>query len=135
MNHPEPWFPFAAGDFPTPSGRCELHAESLIEEGMDPLPRHDPPTGEPTPVAPVYPLTFMSPKSQRYFLNSSHANQPRHLRAAGEPRIWIHPDDAARRGIVSGDTVRAYNARGSVELAAEVTDGTRPGLVAMAHGW
>jgi anaerobic selenocysteine-containing dehydrogenase len=135
MNIPEPWIPFAAGGFPTPSGKCELYAESLIEKGLDPLPLHDPLMGAPTEVAALYPLTFMSPKSQRYFLNSSHANQPRHLQAAGEPRLQIHPDDAARRGIASGDTVRAYNARGSVELAAEVSDGTRPGLVAMAHGW
>ena len=77
----------------------------------------------------------MSPKSERYFLNSSHANQPRHLRAAGGPRLQIHPDDAAARGIESGNKVRVYNSRGSIELAAVVDDATLPKVVTMPHGW
>jgi anaerobic selenocysteine-containing dehydrogenase len=135
LNLPDPWLPFAEGNFPTPSGKCELYSEALAEQGMDPLPTHEPPSTTGDEAASTYPLTFMSPKSQRYFLNSSHANQKRHLRAAGEPRLQIHPVDAKQRGIGHGDRVRVYNSRGSIELAAEVSDDTIPHLVTMSHGW
>jgi anaerobic selenocysteine-containing dehydrogenase len=131
LNLPEPWLPFAEGGFPTPSGKCELYAESMKDYGLDPLPRHDAPEGDREDC----PLTFMSPKSERYFLNSSHANQPRHLRAAGEPRLQIHPEDAAPRGIESGHKVRVFNSRGSIELTAVVDDATLPSVVTMPHGW
>jgi anaerobic selenocysteine-containing dehydrogenase len=135
LNLPEPWLPFAKGGFPTPSGKCEFYAESLKEHGMDPLPTHVPPEGDPSEAEAGYPLTFMSPKSTRYFLNSSHANQPRHLRAAGEPHLQLHPSDASPRHIKSGDKVRVYNGRGSIELTAVVDDGTLPHVVTMPHGW
>jgi len=102
--------------------------------GMDPLPRYDAPVGDPSDRE-RYPLTFMSAKSNRYFLNSSHANQPRHLRASGEPRLQIHPKDAARRGIESGDQVRVYNARGAIEIAAAVDEATLEKVVTMPHGY
>lgn len=129
---PRPYLPFANGGFPTPSGKCELYSESLEAMGLDPLPRHDEPAGDPSS---EYPLTFMSIKSQRYFLNSSHANQPRHLRAAGEPKLVVHPRDASKRRIVSGARVRVFNDRGSLELTADVSDATIEGMVTAPHGY
>ena len=134
LNLPRPYLPFAKGGFPTPSGKCELYAESLLATGMDPLPRYDAPEGDPSSLE-RYPLTFLSTKSNRYFLNSSHANQPRHLEASGEPRLSIHPKDAANRGIEKGDKVRVFNARGALEIAAEVDEGTLEGVVNMPHGF
>jgi len=134
LNLPRPYLPFAKGGFPTPSGKCELYAERLLAMGMDPLPRYDAPSGDPSSTE-RYPLTFISAKSNRYFLNSSHANQPRHLEASGEPRLQIHPKDAARRGIENGDKVRVYNDRGVVEIAAAVDDATLESVVVMPHGF
>ncbi len=134
LDLPRPFLPFAQGGFPTPSGKCELYAERLEAIGMDPLPRFDEPGGDPSDRK-RYPLTFMSMKSNRYFLNSSHANQPRHLRASGEPRLQIHPKDAAARGIEDGDEVRVENDRGSIEIKASVNDATLEGVVTMPHGF
>jgi anaerobic selenocysteine-containing dehydrogenase len=134
LNLPRPYLPFARGGFPTPSGKCELYAESLLSMGMDPLPRYDAPDGDPSDRE-RYPLAFLSTKSNRYFLNSSHANQERHLRASGDPRLQIHPKDAAKRGIEDGDRVRVYNDRGEVEIAAEVSEATLESVVAMPHGF
>jgi anaerobic selenocysteine-containing dehydrogenase len=134
LNLPRPYLPFARGGFPTPSGKCEFYAESFLALGMDPLPRYDAPDGDPSNPA-RYPLTFLSAKSNRYFLNSSHANQPRHLQASGEPRLQIHPKDAARRGIGNGDKVRVYNERGFVEIAASVDEATLESVVTMPHGF
>jgi anaerobic selenocysteine-containing dehydrogenase len=43
--------------------------------------------------------------------------------------IRVNTGDAAARGIADGDLVRAYNDRGSVILAAKVTERVRPGTV------
>jgi anaerobic selenocysteine-containing dehydrogenase len=47
----------------------------------------------------------------------------------------IHPDDAARRGVADGATVRLRSRVGVVEVAAEVTDDVMPGVVSLPHGW
>jgi anaerobic selenocysteine-containing dehydrogenase len=134
LNLPEPRLPFAEGGFPTPSGKCELYSEAMKEKGMDPLPAYvasTPHSEEPS----KYPLHFMSPKWNRYFVNSSHANQPRLEKAAGEPRLRIHPTDAEGRGIEDGAEVRVFNQRGSVTLRVQVTDEMQPGVVIFLHGW
>ncbi len=134
LNLPDPRLPFAEGKFPTPSGKCELYSETMLAQGMDPLPGWVE-TTRPAEEAAKYPLHFMSPKWNRYFVNSSHANQPRLEAAAGRPSLRIHPEDAAARGIADGDAVRVFNARGTVALAAQVTDAMQPGVVILLHGW
>lgn len=52
-----------------------------------------------------------------------------------EPRIEIHEDTAAARGIKQGDTVKAYNDRGFVVCKAVVTKGIRPDCILLPHGW
>jgi anaerobic selenocysteine-containing dehydrogenase len=55
----------------------------------------------------------------------------------GKPRctLLMHPDDAARRGIVDGATVRLRSRVGEVAVAAELTDAMMPGVVSLPHGW
>ena len=48
--------------------------------------------------------------------------------------LWIHPADAAKRGIQNGDIVKVYNERGIVLGGAYVTERIRPGAVSMDHG-
>lgn len=48
---------------------------------------------------------------------------------ANREPIWIHPEDAASRGIQTGDLVRAYNQRGQVLVGALVTDRIKQGSV------
>ncbi|MEV1092583.1 molybdopterin-dependent oxidoreductase [Streptomyces microflavus] len=49
--------------------------------------------------------------------------------------LQIHPDDAARLGLVDGATVRIESAGGGVEAPAEITDTVRSGVVSLPHGW
>ncbi len=46
---------------------------------------------------------------------------------AGREPVTIHPQDAQARGIVDGDLVRVWNARGQVLAGAVVTEGSPPG--------
>ncbi len=53
---------------------------------------------------------------------------------AGREPISIHPEDAAARGIKTGDLVRAFNGRGQVLVGALVTDGIKKGSVCIHEG-
>jgi trimethylamine-N-oxide reductase (cytochrome c) len=48
--------------------------------------------------------------------------------------VWIHPSDAAKRGIVSGDVVNIFNERGQVLCGAYVTERIMPGVIYVDHG-
>ncbi len=48
--------------------------------------------------------------------------------------MWIHPSDAAKRGIEDGDVVDMYNERGHVLAGAYVTERIMPGVVYIDHG-
>ncbi len=47
--------------------------------------------------------------------------------------VWIHPQDASRMGIVTGDLVRVQTAIGYFVDRVWVTEGMRPGIVACSH--
>jgi anaerobic selenocysteine-containing dehydrogenase len=72
--------------------------------------------------------------ASHHFVSSSFANQPGLLKNAGSPFVEIHPADAARRGIASGDRVLVVNGRGWCRLRAVVTEAVRPGVVVSPKG-
>ena len=75
-----------------------------------------------------FPLAMISPPA-RNFLNSTFVNV-QSLRASDpEPRLELHPQDAATRGIKSGATVRVFNERGEYLCKADVSERARPGVV------
>jgi anaerobic selenocysteine-containing dehydrogenase len=132
-----PEAPFAEGGFPTPSGKCEFFSKRLQAQGLDPLPAYLPPreSSEHDPVlAGRYPLAMISPPA-RNFLNSSFVNVDSLRAPIGEPRLDIHPADAATRQIVDGQRVRVFNDRGTLELTARVTDRAREGMVVGLSIW
>jgi anaerobic selenocysteine-containing dehydrogenase len=47
--------------------------------------------------------------------------------------LWIHPTDAARVGVRTGDLVAVETHSGSMVVKAWVTEGIRPGVVACSH--
>ena len=137
LDVPARFAPFAEGNFPTPSGKCEFWSQTAKDMGLDPLPAYVAPR-ESALSAPLlakkYPLAFISPPA-RNFLNSSFANLPFALKEAGEPYLDIHPADAAARGIADGDRVRIYNQRGAFAVKARVSDRVRQGVVAALSVW
>ena len=122
-----PEAPFAAGGFPTPSGRCEFFSERLARQGLDGLPDHVP-NYEASGSSTRYPLAMISPPA-RNFLNSSFVNLRSLRDIEGEPLLEIHPDDAAARGIESGAVVRVFNDRGEYRCKATVSQRARRGVV------
>ncbi len=49
--------------------------------------------------------------------------------------LLVHPQDAGRFGICDGALARVTSAAGAVDVAAEVTEDIRPGVVSLPHGW
>jgi anaerobic selenocysteine-containing dehydrogenase len=147
--------PHAEGNFPTPSGKCELVASGAQNgnfvappfrqmyegrqggEPIDPLPGYVPPR-EHVDTAPElgtrYRLNIVSPKSHG-FLNSQYANEPPKVKGQGEQFVLIHPVDAAARKIDPGALVRVFNDRGEFAAAARVTEDVQPGLVVATLGY
>jgi len=48
--------------------------------------------------------------------------------------VWLHPTDAAERGIKNGDIVNLFNERGQVLAGAYVTERIMPGVAYIDHG-
>ena len=68
-------------------------------------------------------------------MNSSFAHLPFALRDEPEPRLIIHPRDAAVRGIQSADWVRIRNNRGEFVARVEVSEAARSGVVVAPSVW
>jgi biotin/methionine sulfoxide reductase len=123
----------------TPSGRIELWSESIARFGLDDCP------GMPVwrapmewlggPLAERYPLHLISDQpSGRLHSQLDHSAVSLAAKVAGREPVWIHPRDAAVRGVVDGDIVRLSNARGACLAGACVTDAVRPGVVKLSTG-
>lgn len=119
--------PFAHGNFPSPSGKCEFVSERLVQQGLDGLPDHVP-NHEVLGSSKQYPLAMISPPA-RNFLNSSFVNVKSLRDIEGEPIVEIHETDAIARGIQSGDVVDVFNARGHYQSKAVISNRARPGVI------
>jgi len=134
---PPVYAPFASGNFPTPSGRCEFFSPRLAQMGLDPVPDYVAPYeghASAPDLARRFPLAIISPPA-RNFLNSTFVNVQSLRDTESEPRLDIHPQDAAARGIGEGDWVEVFNDRGSFTLRARVSDRPRPGVVVALSIW
>ncbi|MFY7872805.1 MAG: molybdopterin-containing oxidoreductase family protein [Limnohabitans sp.] len=124
---PVPDAPFAQGNFPTPSGKCEFFSQRLADQGLDGLPDHLP--NHETPGSDArHPLAMISPPA-RNFLNSTFVNVQSLRDIETEPVLEIHPIDARARGIAEGAVVEVFNDRGRYRCKARVSERARPGVV------
>ena len=119
--------PFANGNFPTPSGKCEFFSARLAAAGLDGLPDHVP-NHEVFNASRVYPLAMISPPA-RNFLNSSFVNVKSLREIEGGPLLEMHASDAAARGLQSGDVVRVFNPRGVYRCKLKISSRARAGVV------
>lgn len=126
-----PEAPFAEGGFPTPSGKARVHAPGLPVPDF--VPNHECREAAPE-LARRYPLAMISPPA-RHFLNSSFVNVVSLRDIEGEPRLEIHPTDAAARGIADGAMVSVYNERGDYRCRADVSTRTREGVIVGLGVW
>ena len=121
--------------FSTSSGRIEIYSTSIAANpdvyGLGAIPAI-PTYIHPYDDDPRHPLLMVTPKS-RARTHSIHDNQEV-LARADRQDVWIHPDEAAARGIADGERVRVFNDRGATILPARVTDRIARGVVSIKEG-
>jgi anaerobic selenocysteine-containing dehydrogenase len=118
--------------FETPSGKFEFTSTVLADYGYDALPVYVEPQEGPiaTPdLASQYPLVFNSGARIQSDFRSQHHNIPGLLKKQERPLVTLHPQDAARRGIRTGDRVLVVSPRGRVPYTAWVTEDIVPGVI------
>ncbi|MFU9137669.1 trimethylamine-N-oxide reductase TorA [Erwinia tasmaniensis] len=123
----------------TPSGKIEIFSRTVAEMNYADcpglpgwLPPHE---WHGSDAARKYPLSLNTAHPVNR-LHSQLDNTPlRKKYAIGDREaILINPQDAAARGIQSGDVVRAFNERGQILVGASVTGDIRPGVVRISEG-
>ncbi|MGJ5178577.1 molybdopterin-dependent oxidoreductase [Bradyrhizobium oligotrophicum] len=123
---------------PTPSGRIEIYSKTIEKFGYDDCPPH--PTW-------LEPLEWLGQKDKTHpmHLASNHPISRMHSQfngtrlresyaIAGREPCWISAQDAAARGIKTGDVVRVFNGRGQCLAGALVTEDIRPGVIQLQEG-
>ncbi len=110
----------------TPSGKVELASDTLAARwgAQARLPAW-------RPADDTFPLVLISPASDKRVSSTL-------LGAGGgpgeAPQLWMHPHDAAARGLDGAGEVRVFNVLGAVVLPLRVTDAVPPGVVASEKG-
>jgi anaerobic selenocysteine-containing dehydrogenase len=124
--------------FPTPSGRIELVSDEAVERWrVDRLPtfeesaesrrRNDPDAEE-------FPLYLLTPNTKNR-IHSQFNNLKMIRDVSPGPVVYIHPEDARRRGIEDGCRVRIFNRRGELRFEARLDHGLKAGCVCVTNGW
>ena len=120
--------------FPTPSGKIELLSPALAARNDPKIPALPVyvPAAEGFGGSTDYPLQLVG----WHTLARTHTvggNNPA-LRERFPQKLWMHPADAAARGIADGDTVLVFNDRGRIRIPARVTEDILPGVAALPQG-
>ena len=122
---------------PTASGRIEIFSAQLHALGrpaeIPAVPKYIQEWESPfSPEAAEFPLQVIG---HHYMprVHSTHANND-WLAQAFPQRLFINELDARARGIVDGDVVRVWNARGTTILPCRVTPRIMPGVVDLPQG-
>lgn len=123
--------------FPTPSGKVEIFSEKAYRtqyrDFFPAIPRYvEPPEGPQDPLVERYPLQLIGWHTKRR-CHSVHDNNLS-MHKIDPQRLWMHPSDAAARGIAEGDEVLVWNDRGRVRIPAKLTDRIMPGVTALSQG-
>ncbi len=107
----------------TPSGKIELESSTLGARFGCALPGY-------RPLASVYPLTLITPASDRRITSTFGG-----LAASdATPVLEMNPADATARELAEGAAVRVWNDLGQVFLPLRITTSVRPGVVSSEKG-
>ena len=120
--------------FPTPSGRLEFYSATLARWGWreHALPGYIRSHVHPQSLG-AGEMCLISTFRLPVHIHTRSANAKWLDEIAHNNPLWIHPADAARLGVATGDLVRIETEIGHFVDQAWVTEGIRPGVVACSH--
>jgi anaerobic selenocysteine-containing dehydrogenase len=108
----------------TPSGKVELAPPMLLADLPQALAALD------EPAAPLVVIGRRDVRSN----NSWMHNLPVLAKGPERCTLQVHPDDAARAGLVDGARVRVQGTA-AVQAQVQITPDVMPGVVSLPHGW
>lgn len=76
-----------------------------------------------------YPFILTTGRLLEHYNCGTMTRRTGNSKIISEDVLTIHPDDAKRKGIATGDQVRLFSARGEVLLKASVSDDVKPGIL------
>jgi anaerobic selenocysteine-containing dehydrogenase len=138
-NQPEtPYLKYERDGFPTPTGKMEFASSLLAEAGLEPLPKYVEPEISPvtTPgIADKYPLVLTTGSRIPMFIHSRTFRLPWTRKLRPDPKVDLNPLDARERQINHNDWVQLETPKASINVRANVTEITPPGVVNMYHAY
>ncbi|WP_206515223.1 nitrate reductase [Xanthomonas arboricola] len=113
---------YTDGLFATGNGRARFHATPYRK------------VAEPTSAR--FPMRLLTGRLRDQWHGMSRSGRvPAAFAHSPEPALRMHPDDAARRGLVAGELVQIASKRGALVLPLELSDELRSGSVFAAMHW
>lgn len=123
----------------TPSGKIELFSHKVASFDYEECPGYpfwfEPDAQEQRDTRACWPLHLLSsqPRTRLHSQYDQGAVSRRTKIKDREP-LWLHPLDAAPRGITEGSIVRVFNDRGAILAGVHLSEDLRPGVVQMSTG-
>jgi len=127
--------------FKTSTGKFEFYSTAIAaidpKYGLDPLPsyrdpledQNDPETRE------KYPFYLCTGARLSHAIHSRTHEVPWLRSLKPDPTCEIHPEDAQRLDIHTGDTVAISSPYGEIRMKAKLTGKAKPGIVMTLHGY
>lgn len=115
--------------FNTPSGKIEVYSETLANAGFSGWPAWEEP---PAPAADQFYLLTgkVGQHTQMGTQNNKLLNEVFKFQG-----LWLHPGEAAKRGLAQGDKARVKSEVGEVVVPVYITEGIRPDCVYLTPGF
>ena len=117
--------------FNTPSGKIELYASWLADQGYPPLPTAE----DVCSCDAQFPYRLVTGARADSFNHSQHRNIPELLKRCPIPEAEISSEMADQLDVSDGDIVSIETNIGKIKLKAKIIDGMNPETVSIPHGW
>jgi anaerobic selenocysteine-containing dehydrogenase len=124
--------------FNTPSGKIEIHSETLEVTGLGSMPTYaEPPEGpiSSPDLASQYPLVLTTGIRSPVYFHSQYRQISRLREIHPDPLVRINPETAQAFGISDGDWVYIETPRGRCKQKAMLTFGIDSRVVMAEHDW
>ena len=143
LNHPEGYQykprryqKYKTSGLPTPTGKFEFASQYLVDYGYPELPEYIAPAYMSNP-DPEFPYIMVTGARKVFYTHGRNRNFKRCRTAIPNPDIELHPTDAKKLGVNTGDIVTVTSRIGSVDIPVKVVHESTimPGITQVTHGW
>ncbi len=133
---PKEYRKYLGAKLDTPSGKLEFTSEYLRGYGYHYLPEYIPPAYKTSP-GPDHPFVLITGARKVVYCHGRYRNFARSRTAVPNPEIEMHPADALKIGVKTGDILRVSSTVGFVDVPVQVMEPGEilPGVVHITHGW